>query len=532
MTQKFRTLPAGRWILPLTCMVVWILWASTLPAASEDRGQCLNGSGDNAAAACARVLKGQPDDLKILLAYGDRLQEAGKISEAVAVFRRASALAPENNAVKRKLSIANSMAEEASWLEKRKKQTASKAPPAKESTRVKLDRIRCTSLRGEKGLAACNDALAAMPEDAALHAARGDHLLQLGRIEEAKAAFAAALRNDPDSEDYATKLAALGGTAPPAGTAGSGSVAAQKAGEKIPAPTEPSHAKLVEQLSLLKSLRDQDLITEDEFNRRKKELLDSTLQPASGAAAGRPSGPDTAASLDLGDYHALVIGIQNYEHLPRLESSRRDAVAVAELLENRYRFQVRTLFDVTRREILIALNEYRRSLGKKDNLLIYYAGHGWLDEEADAGYWMPVNAATDSDVDWLSLNTITASIRAISAKHVMIVADSCYSGKLTRGIHVRRKTNDYYTAMAGKRARVVLTSGGLEPVLDSGGKGGHSVFAAAFLQALRQNDKIMDGTTLFTQIRRPVMLNASQSPEYADIRQAGHEGGDFLFVPR
>ena len=86
--------------------------------------------------------------------------------------------------------------------------------------------------------------------------------------------------------------------------------------------------------------------------------------------------------------------------------------------------------------------------------------------------------------------------------------------------------------MAGKRARVVLTSGGLEPVLDSGGKGGHSVFAAAFLQALRQNEKIMDGTTLFTQIRRPVMLNASQSPEYADIRQAGHEGGDFLFVPR
>ncbi|MDP7667219.1 MAG: hypothetical protein QF738_04055 [Rhodospirillales bacterium] len=31
-------------------------------------------------------------------------------------------------------------------------------------------------------------------------------------------------------------------------------------------------------------------------------------------------------------------------------------------------------------------------------------------------------------------------------------------------------------------------------------------------------------------IRRPVMLAADQTPEYADIRKAGHDGGDFLFV--
>lgn len=36
--------------------------------------------------------------------------------------------------------------------------------------------------------------------------------------------------------------------------------------------------------------------------------------------------------------------------------------------------------------------------------------------------------------------------------------------------------------MAKKRARVVLTSGGLEPVEDGGG-GGHSVFAKHFLNA-------------------------------------------------
>ena len=81
--------------------------------------------------------------------------------------------------------------------------------------------------------------------------------------------------------------------------------------------------------------------------------------------------------------------------------------------------------------------------------------------------------------------------------------------------------------LATKRARMVLTSGGLEPVLDSG-DGKHSVFAKALLTALRENRSVVDGQELFTQIRRLVVLNSPQTPEYAEIRYAGHEGGDFL----
>ena len=50
------------------------------------------------------------------------------------------------------------------------------------------------------------------------------------------------------------------------------------------------------------------------------------------------------------------------------------------------------------------------------------------------------------------------------------------------------------------------------------------------MNALMENKGIMDGTMLFLKIRRPVMLNADQTPEYSDIRKAGHQGGDFLFV--
>ena len=93
-----------------------------------------------------------------------------------------------------------------------------------------------------------------------------------------------------------------------------------------------------------------------------------------------------------------------------------------------------------------------------------------------------------------------------------------------------QRTPSYLSRLSQKRARCVISSGGLEPVIDSGGKGLHSVFASAFIDALEENNEIMDGVQLFNKLRRPVMLNSDQTPEYADIRKAGHEGGDFLFV--
>jgi hypothetical protein len=47
---------------------------------------------------------------------------------------------------------------------------------------------------------------------------------------------------------------------------------------------------------------------------------------------------------------------------------------------------------------------------------------------------------------------------------------------------------------------------------------------------LAGNDAVIDGTQLFTKMRRPVMVAADQTPEYSDARNAGHEGGNFLFV--
>jgi len=251
--------------------------------------------------------------------------------------------------------------------------------------------------------------------------------------------------------------------------------------------------------------------------------------PAFVAAPKAPATVDIAF-LDFGAYHALVVGNNDYQHLPKLHTAINDAHTIASLLQNKYGYKVRLLTNATRAEILTALNDYRRTLTIYDNLLIYYAGHGWLDKDAGQGYWLPVDATRDTQIKWVSNSAITSEIRAIQAKHVMVVADSCYSGKLTRGLHITNRTPDYLARMSRKKARVVLSSGGLEPVMDSGGKGNHSIFASAFIEALSENNNVLDGTSLFTRIRERVGWNADQTPEYANIHKAGHDGGDFLFV--
>ena len=138
-----------------------------------------------------------------------------------------------------------------------------------------------------------------------------------------------------------------------------------------------------------------------------------------------------ALDVDFGRYHALVIGINDCQNLPRLETAVNDASAVADVLRQKYGFKVELLLNPTRDKVIRTLDRLRRELTERDNLLIYYAGHGVLDVEADAGFWMSVDAEEETQSDWISIATVTSTVRAMSAKHVMIVSDSCHSGYLS-----------------------------------------------------------------------------------------------------
>jgi hypothetical protein len=266
------------------------------------------------------------------------------------------------------------------------------------------------------------------------------------------------------------------------------------------------------------------------------------FQLASDGAAKPPS-RRVGARIKTGEFYALVIGNRTYARWPSLKTSESDARATAEILEKRYGFKTRVLLNAGRYDILQALNDLRNKMTEKDNLLIYYAGHGYLDEKINRAYWIPVDADLDSNTEWISTVAITDMVNAISAKHVLLVVDSCYSGALTRSALTRLEAGlsdeareHWLETMVSKRSRTVLSSGDLKPVLDSGG-GEHSVFARAWLDVLSKNDDVLEGERLYREIAARVAyaadaLNFEQVPQYAPIRYAGHEAGDFLFMPK
>lgn len=244
--------------------------------------------------------------------------------------------------------------------------------------------------------------------------------------------------------------------------------------------------------------------------------------------------------LNYGKYFAVVIGNDDYETegIEDLDSAILDAEAVANLLESKYNFEVLpALINASRRDILSTLNSLKKKLGPYDNLLIYYAGHGYLDD-ANRGYWLPVDSNTIESEDnsqWISSDDISNILTLLPAKHILVVADSCYSGSLViRGSDKSNVTNknnqNYFKQLLEKKTRKALTSGALQPVLDGGGQG-HSVFASAFLKLLSENDNILEGDQLSSALKKIVTNNAEQTPLYKVVPRTGDEGGDFIFVP-
>ena len=241
-------------------------------------------------------------------------------------------------------------------------------------------------------------------------------------------------------------------------------------------------------------------------------------------------------------YRALVIGINKYDQAggegwSQLHSARGDAEAVAETLSDKYGFEVQTLLDqkATRGAILNALDEMATT-GNDGADLIYFAGHGSFDEKLQEGYWIPVDARRtvnghDAKEGWLWNSTLTRLISASTARHVLVLSDACYSGSLFRGDKplTARNNQGWYERAIAKPSRYLITSGGLEPVLDSGAQ--HSVFAQQVLNYLNYSDpKVFSANDLGSALREKVSALTGQMVQMGPLPVSGHAGGEFVFV--
>ncbi len=238
-------------------------------------------------------------------------------------------------------------------------------------------------------------------------------------------------------------------------------------------------------------------------------------------------------SAAQGKYYALLIGVQDYkdQSIPSLEGPVGDANTLLKSLTSNYTFapeNVTALNNATREQFFHALDDLSNKIKPEDNLLIFYAGHGYYDEAHLQGYWYPADAVLKRRDTWISNADLIDYITAIKSKHTLLISDACFSGSIfkTRAIDMAPKDIQELYKLPSRKA---MTSGAMKEVPDK------SVFIEYLVKRLNQNtDNFLPAEQLFASFKAAVINNSpnGQVPQFGEIREAGDEGGDFIFIKK
>lgn len=241
---------------------------------------------------------------------------------------------------------------------------------------------------------------------------------------------------------------------------------------------------------------------------------------------------DKLLNIGFGKYYALIIGVSEYNdasNVPDLEGlPTKDAKDLSDILVNKYNFDEENVVllnnSPTENQILREFVKLKQKVTKKDNVLIFYAGHGIYDESTETGSWLPSDADPEYGLNMISNSTIKDYIKGINSKHTLLISDACFSGSIF-------KTRTYKTAPKSITrkfelpSRKAITSGTLKTVPNK------SVFLKYLIDRLTNNqDLYLTARSIFDKIEEPVMNNSKNVPQYGTIQEVGDEGGDFIFV--
>jgi hypothetical protein len=229
-------------------------------------------------------------------------------------------------------------------------------------------------------------------------------------------------------------------------------------------------------------------------------------------------------------YYALIIGINKYrdKDIPDLENPINDAEMLLHTLVENYQFSeenIKLIKDATRADIIRSLDELAGYVTNDDNLLIFYAGHGWWDENANNGYWLPSDAEKEVKTNWFRNSTLVDYLNEIHSKHTLLITDACFGGSIFLTRSAFGTQEKAYEKLYELPSRKAMTSGALSEVPD------RSYFTRYLIRRLEENkDTYLSSEQLFSSFRLAVMNNSDTMPRFGEIARAGDEGGDFIFL--
>ncbi|MCO6480984.1 MAG: caspase family protein, partial [Phaeodactylibacter sp.] len=235
-----------------------------------------------------------------------------------------------------------------------------------------------------------------------------------------------------------------------------------------------------------------------------------------------------AMSAPNGKNHLLVIAIDEYAHCPKLNNCVKDAQDFVGVMLEKYRFEaenITTLYngEATRAGIHAKLKALKTRVGPEDNLLLYFSGHGEVEDSI--GYWVPVEAQPANEWEFISTSEIKARLDAINSFHTFVIVDACFSGSLFATYKSVRPGYEH------KRSRWGLAaSHSRERALD-GQPGENSPFAEKLLKLLRDNAEDVGVQKLATEVIEAVRVATEerQIPVFKPLNVKGDDSGQYVF---
>lgn len=213
--------------------------------------------------------------------------------------------------------------------------------------------------------------------------------------------------------------------------------------------------------------------------------------------------PEEPDPMKRGRNVIAVVGIDDYQHWPKLKNAVSDAGDVRRLFQDlgfvelvSPLFNQEATYDAIN-ELIV--DQLKNQLEKDDSLVFFFAGHGHSEKTTVAGadiptgYLIPVNSILPSErkfSKYLKLESFWDDISKLPARHVLVILDSCRSGfALGQNVIIRRDYEKYEIEMNLRTSRRVISSARHDQsALDSGPIPGHSLFTGALIEALDQSE--------------------------------------------
>ena len=220
-----------------------------------------------------------------------------------------------------------------------------------------------------------------------------------------------------------------------------------------------------------------------------------------------------AVSIDRKDY-ILLFATDQYDNWGDLVNPIDDARSLAKILKEKYGFETEIVENPNQDDVFGKLRDYaERKFKPQDQLMIFFAGHGYFDDTFGEGFVVAKNSLQNdkAKTSYISHSRLRQIINNIPTEHVFLAMDVCFGGTFDPVIASNRgqaesETNDneFLVRKLGQKTRKYLTSGGKEYVSD-GIPGKHSPFTLKLLQAYGDgggNDRILTLSEIKTYVEK------------------------------